>query len=92
MSGGHFEYNQYRLIEIANEIEQIIINNNVKTEFGFSYDFSEDILNEFKKAVEYLRLAEIYVQRIDWLVSGDDGDESFRRRLKEDLSELQKGE
>jgi hypothetical protein len=33
-------------------------------------------------------MAEIYAQRIDWLLSGDDGEDSFRERLKEDLEKL----
>jgi len=32
-----------------------------------------------------LRKAAIYAQRIDWLLSGDDGEESFLERLKEEL-------
>lgn len=44
---------------------------------------------EFRKGVIYLKLAEIYAQRIDWLVSGDDGEEAFHKRLKEELSETQ---
>lgn len=32
-------------------------------------------------------MAQIYTQRIDWLVSGDDSEDSFRERLKEDLEE-----
>ena len=35
-----------------------------------------------------LKKATIYAQRIDWLVSGDDGEESFLSRLKEDLEQL----
>ena len=34
-------------------------------------------------------MAAIYAQRIDWLLSGDDGEESFKRRLKEELDELE---
>jgi hypothetical protein len=30
----------------------------------------------------------VYAQRVDWLVSGDDGEESFITRLAEDLKEL----
>lgn len=29
------------------------------------------------------------MQRIDWLLSGDDGEENFLRRLKKDLGELE---
>ena len=32
--------------------------------------------------------AYLYVQRIDWLVSGDDSEDGFHERLKEDLSEV----
>jgi len=35
-----------------------------------------------------LRQAHVYAQRIDWLVSGDDGEDSFHRRLKHDLEKL----
>jgi len=33
--------------------------------------------------------AEIYAQRIDWYLSGDDGEDSLVSRLKSDLDALQ---
>ena len=39
----------------------------------------------FRDGLEALERAAIYAQRIDWLVSGDDGPESFIERLEEDL-------
>ena len=56
------------------------------------YEYSEATITEFKKGLDYLRKAYIYAQRIDWLLSGDDGEESFHERLKEELEELEKGE
>lgn len=47
-----------------------------------------EVLEEFKKGLKILKMAAIYAQRIDWLMSGDDGEESFKRRLKEELDEL----
>lgn len=88
MSGGLFDYEQYKIIEIADKVEQIIIDNNKKDEFGYSNDFSKETIEEFKKGLKYLRLAQVYAQRIDWLVSCDDGEEGFHRRLKKDLTEL----
>ena len=38
-------------------------------------------------AIKYLRVAQIYSKRIEWLLSGDDGEESFHKRLKEELDE-----
>jgi hypothetical protein len=48
-----------------------------------------EILEEFKKGLKILRTAAIYAQRIDWLLSGDDGEQSFKERLKEELDELE---
>jgi hypothetical protein len=36
-----------------------------------------------------IKIAQIYMQRMDWLISGDDGEESFLRRIDEDLKQLQ---
>ena len=55
------------------------------------YELSSETLNEFRKGVKLLRKAYIYAQRIDWLLSGDDGEESFHERLKEELETLKKG-
>ena len=52
----------------------------------FWYKYSDEVIEEFKIAVEFLRIAYVYAQRIDWLVSGDDGEESFMERLKKDLT------
>lgn len=54
----------------------------------FHSQYSIEVLLEFKNAVKYLKMAEIYAQRVDRLLSGDDGEESFLTRLKEDLDEL----
>ena len=43
-----------------------------------------------KEGIEILKKAQIYAHRIDWLLSGDDGEESFLKRLEEDLNELEK--
>jgi len=89
MSGGHFQYKQWEIGNIADEIEQIIIDNDSEelNEYGDKkgYGYSEETIDEFKNALTTLRLAHIYVQRIDWLVSGDDGEDNFHSRLKHDM-------
>jgi hypothetical protein len=76
MSGGHFDYHQYRIREIAESVEDIIQN----------YKYPPEVLEKIKEGLDALNKAEIYTQRIDWLVSGDDGPETFLKRLKEDLN------
>ena len=57
---------------------------------NWHHEFEDpEILEELKKGVKILKTAAIYAQRIDWLLSGDDGEESFKERLKEELDELE---
>lgn len=88
MSGGAFDYDQYRIEGIKVGIEDCIWNNHKENEWGYARDYPDDIIEEFKNAVRYLELAQIYAQRIDWLISGDDGEENFRKRLLHDLTEV----
>ncbi len=110
MSGGRFEYNQYKIRAIADSIDWEIrrigkekTEEELKNEFWkdpswyekypedkFHYKYPDEVVREFHKAVYILRLAEIYAQRVDWLLSGDDGDETFIERLAEDKKKLKK--
>jgi len=93
MSGGHFEYQQYRIDDIANEIVRLIHSNDDETlnDWGDpkGRHYSPATIAEFWTAVKLLRRAATYAQRIDWLVSCDDGEEQFHERLKEDLQEME---
>ena len=91
MSGGHFFYKQYELNYIADEVEQLILTNN-STELNEWGDtkgrhYTDKTIVEFKNALHFLRLAQIYAQRIDWLVSGDDGEDCFHKRLQDETIE-----
>ena len=109
MSGGAFQYDQYKIGQIAEKIQQTIDNNGLKLDeelikenqkwYGkdyyerfpeelYHYRYPDNIIEKFKEGVDILKKAEIYAQRIDWLLSGDDGEESFIKRLKEDLEKL----
>ena len=94
MSGGYFDYDQYRMHDITCKITELIASNESTdldrwgNEIGRRY--STETLEQFKQAVHFLRLAELYAQRVDWLVSGDDSEASFHRRLADDLIRLGK--
>lgn len=104
MSGGYFSYQQYTMECIADEIEEIL-NNQGKPKVDSYYDgeyykkypeekyhptYPEKIQEEMKKTVNLLRIAAVYVQRLDWYLSGDDGEESFYERLEEELKGVEK--
>lgn len=92
MSGGHFQYKQWEISHIADEIEQLVLDNdsNDLDEYGYTKGthFNDKTIIEFKNAIEILRTAYVYAQRIDWLVCGDDGEDSFHNRLTKDLEKL----
>ena len=104
MSGGHFDYKQYQISEIADLIEREL-NKQGKTkpkdeisgneEFynknpneKIYYTYPKEIQDKMREAVKILKIANIYVHRIDWLLSGDDGEETFLHRLSEELSNI----
>lgn len=53
-------------------------------------ELSGETINAMKEAYRQMRIAEIYATRVDWMMSGDDSEESFRERIKEDLAEFEK--
>lgn len=80
MSGGTWDYVQNKLMHIAVDIE-------LETE---RQNYEEETLQNMAEAVNVIRCAAIYIERIDWLMAGDDDDDSFNRRLKEQLSKLRR--
>ena len=105
MSGGAFDYKQYSIGQIADDIQQEIeksgrakTKEELDQEFYYGedepdpnhYRYPDEVLMKFIEAVRLLRKAEVYAHRIDWLLSGDDGEEQFLRRLKQDLNDKER--
>lgn len=113
MSGGRFDYAQYRISDIYTDIEDYVNGHELDEDEVRDYindrwledeekdyirkhhhtrpnlyDYTEETLSEFRKGIEILKQAEVYAQRIDWLLSGDDGEGTFHERLKKDLENL----
>lgn len=92
MSGGAFDYDQYKIGQISDIIKDYIYHNSSDEldEYGYRKypKYSEETIKQFKTAVTLLNTAQIYAHRIDWLISDDDGEESFHKRLKDDLVQM----
>lgn len=91
MSGGHFDYAQYRIGDIVSAIEDLIASNHDKSldEFGWERGcgYREATIERFREAAATLRKARAMAQRIDWLVSGDDQEETFHSRWNEEVED-----
>jgi len=104
MSGGHFDYKQWHIEQIADSIQSELDRQGKEKdkselwmdkqyyidhpEEKYNYIYPKEVQKEFKKAIKLLKQAYIYAQRIDWLLSGDDGEDTFLERLKEELNKL----
>jgi len=91
MSGGHWNYADSQLRYAIDDIQHLIDNNDDDTpnEWGqpTGRHYPPEVLNRYREAITVMRLAEIYWHRIDWLESGDDGEDSFLDRLKKEIAE-----
>jgi hypothetical protein len=89
MSGGHFDYQQYRIEDIARSIDELIESNDndsvneYSDRLGFKYP--HEIIEKFKETSHTLRQAADMAQRVDWLVSGDNGEDSFLTRWEKEV-------
>ena len=74
MSGGHFNYLQSKIDEVADNL--------MESEYRELY--SPETLKKIALAAETLSMAAKMLQRVDYLVCGDDGEISFNARWVED--------
>ena len=79
MSGGTFGYQQYRLLDMAETIDEVI-----REAIEWDYDWPDDVIARMRETQQELRTLEKKLTRIDWLAAGDDGVDAFRRRWAEE--------
>lgn len=96
MSGGEFDYNQYRIKETRVKLNEIIESNDSNEDDGYGgiigRHFSSDTIKLFKEGEKYLKIAEICTTRIDYLLSGDDDEDTFHTRVNEELNQVAHGD
>lgn len=87
MSGGYFDYKQFEISRIVEQIEDVVYKCKNPEEAEYARNFDAVTIENMEKAIFFLEIAEIYTCRIDWLLSGDDGEETFKKRLYVELEE-----
>ena len=108
MSGGRWDYIEYRFTDVVEDMKRLINRNGkLKTleemkeeawrivewyekypEDRYHHKYPDKVIEKFKEGIEIIEKAQIYIQRFDYLLSGDDGEDSFLERLEEELSKL----
>lgn len=86
MSGGHFGdcgYDYYKVAQFADELEQEIENNFFKDDWGYHKGYPDEVIEYLKEQLPKMRKMAEIMRHIDYLYSGDHGDDSFMNRVKE---------
>jgi hypothetical protein len=90
MSGGHFGncgYDYYKVAQFADELEEEIRHNGkAGTDGDHSYyysNFEPETINYLRKQLIPMRKMAEIMRHIDYLYSGDHGEDSFMVRVKE---------
>ena len=83
MSGGYFDYIQFGIRDTAEKIRKLVREND-----NYSHPLSGETIARFNEAALLLSYAEVYVHEIDWLASGDTGEDSFHKNLEEAFKNL----
>jgi hypothetical protein len=87
MSGGHFGncgYDYHKVAQFADELEQDILNNGRNCDDGEWYpDHEPEVIEYLKEQLPKMRKMAEIMRHIDYLYSGDHGDDSFMERIKE---------
>lgn len=104
MPGGHFDYKQYGIGEIADSIARELRRQGKQIPaedlwYGRDYyekypeerlhtTYPKEIQDKFKEAIRALRIAAVYAQRVDWFLSCNDTGDDFLKRLADELGEI----
>ncbi|MBW2654276.1 MAG: hypothetical protein JRC91_04875 [Deltaproteobacteria bacterium] len=78
MSGGSFDYEYSRISQFADELKQMIESNNRKDEFGYAQNFNSKTIELLSTSQKIIATpASELAREVEWLYSGDHGEESF---------------
>jgi hypothetical protein len=89
MSGGHYDYVQFRMDAVAEELAITIRNNNVPDEWGYATKFSPETIKVIQDALQAVKRAACYVHHVDLLVSGDTGEDTFHADIVKELAKME---
>lgn len=87
MSGGFFDYQQHRLEDMARDIDRLVARNGTSyaDDPSLEVHYPPDIIERFKETAHILRQAAEMAQRVDYLLSADDGEDTFRERWAKEV-------
>ena len=91
MSGGHFNYGCFRISQFADELKHEIDINDDETKDDYGdcrgHFLCEETIKRLVTSHQMIETAGKLAREIEWLYSGDHGEESFNRLIDEIFKE-----
>lgn len=88
MSGGHFDYECFKIQHFADQLRCEIDNNELEGDCGFFYGFSPETISMLNVAQQMIDNAAKLAYQIEWLYSGDIGEEQLVERISRVMAGL----
>lgn len=84
ISGGHFDYGCYKITQFAEDLQHDIQTNKdiLPESWGEARNLNDATIAKLKEYQQQLEFLGRVAREIEWLYSGDHGEDSFMRILK----------
>ncbi|MCL1903351.1 MAG: hypothetical protein FWF94_02910 [Oscillospiraceae bacterium] len=86
MSGGFWNYEDRSLIYLADELRREIAKSRIKQGYA---NYSDAFIKEMSCVYNSTRGLVARLRRMDWVLSGDDGESDYKPRLAKDMAEIE---
>lgn len=87
MSGGYFEYKQHYINDIIDKLEKFLEDqkNKEREEVDDFYVYPDNIIVHAMYTLNLLKLSQVFLNRLDYLFSYDESEDSYIENLKKDM-------
>ncbi len=92
MSGGAFDYNCFKISQFAEDLKQKIEDNHKKEENWDGYNYSDYTIKGLRISQSLIEVAGKVAYAVEWLYSGDYGEQTFREVIAKIIKELEEVE
>ena len=90
MSGGAFDYQNYRLDDISQEIQHRLAHRKKKDEDGWTYNLDPQAATRLRFLQKILKILSDTLYSADYLLCGDYGTDEFVKDFDRDLKKIKK--
>jgi hypothetical protein len=84
MSGGHYDYVEYRLNDIVDKVDEDLNRLGVVDEWGYVFEVEPEVVEVMKQVREECLALFDKIHNLDYVISGDSGIDILTKYLRDD--------